>query len=99
MLAGAMRELQVGDPRILATDIGPVIDGDALAKLETHVERMSREGRLVAVAPCAAETVNGTFLAPRLYESDSLAVLPGEVFGPILHLVRYRAGELDPVIG
>jgi RHH-type proline utilization regulon transcriptional repressor/proline dehydrogenase/delta 1-pyrroline-5-carboxylate dehydrogenase len=98
MLAGAMRELRVGDPKILATDIGPVIDAAALARLEDHCRRMDREARLIAKAALAPESAHGTFLAPRLYEIGSLALLTGEVFGPVLHAVRYRGKDLDAVI-
>jgi len=98
MLAGAMRELRVGDPKRLDTDIGPVIDGAARQGLEAHAARMDREARLLAVAPLAEEAAHGTFFAPRLYEIESLSRLTGEVFGPILHLVRYSADRIDRVV-
>ena len=98
MLAGAMAELEIGDPRALATDIGPVIDEDARAALETHIARMDRDARLVARATLSASCAHGTFVAPCAYEIDSISRLTREVFGPILHVVRYEAGALDQVI-
>ena len=98
MLAGAMRELRLGDPALINHDIGPVIDEDARGMLEAHAARMEREGRPLASAHLEPGTENGTFFAPRAYELDNLAQLEREVFGPILHIVRYRANELDQVI-
>jgi RHH-type transcriptional regulator, proline utilization regulon repressor / proline dehydrogenase / delta 1-pyrroline-5-carboxylate dehydrogenase len=93
MIAGAMAELAVGDPALLATDIGPVIDGEAREKLEAHARRMDAEGRLVYACPLGEAHANGTFFAPRAYEIPSAGLLRGEVFGPILHIVRFPAGD------
>jgi len=98
MLAGAMAELKVGDPGLLSTDVGPVIDDDALKILEAHAERMAREAKLIAVAPSDDATAHGTFFAPRAWEIDSIDRLQREVFGPALHVVRWKADELDQVI-
>ena len=98
MLAGAMKELTVGDPGLLSTDIGPVIDRDALEMLDRHATRMAREGAVIARAPVGVENGKGTFFAPMAVEIDSIKRLPGEVFGPILHVVRYRARDLDRVL-
>jgi RHH-type proline utilization regulon transcriptional repressor/proline dehydrogenase/delta 1-pyrroline-5-carboxylate dehydrogenase len=98
MLAGAMRELVIGDPALLATDIGPVIDAEACAMLEKHAERMSREAKLIYQLELPPGTVNGSFFAPRAFEIDRLERLTGEVFGPILHVVRWRGDELDKVL-
>ncbi|HEY1258988.1 MAG TPA: bifunctional proline dehydrogenase/L-glutamate gamma-semialdehyde dehydrogenase PutA [Stellaceae bacterium] len=98
MLVGAMAELAIGDPALLATDIGPVIDDGARAALEAHAARMTREGRLLYQCPLPAETANGTFFAPRIFEIDSAALLDREVFGPILHVVRWPADRLDQVL-
>lgn len=98
MLAGAMAELKIGDPGLVSTDVGPVIDADALKMLEAHAERMDREAKLVAAARMDAETEHGTFFAPRAYEIGSISDLEHEVFGPVLHIVRWKAGELDKVI-
>ena len=98
MLDGAMRELVIGDPGLIATDIGPVIDGEARAALEQHAERMAREGRLICALPLPPGTEHGTFFAPRAFEIDRLDLLTGEVFGPILHVVRWRGDALDRVL-
>jgi RHH-type proline utilization regulon transcriptional repressor/proline dehydrogenase/delta 1-pyrroline-5-carboxylate dehydrogenase len=97
LLQGAMQELVVGDPRRLATDIGPVIDGGALAELSAHAERMEKEFKLLAQAPLQPN-LDGHFLAPCAFEIDSIRNLDKENFGPILHVVRYPGRELDRVI-
>ena len=98
MLAGAMAELKVGDPALLSTDVGPVIDADALEMLEAHAARMEREARAIATAPLDAALEHGTFFAPRAYELQSLSQLPREVFGPVLHVIRWKADQLDAVV-
>ncbi|MCC8364196.1 bifunctional proline dehydrogenase/L-glutamate gamma-semialdehyde dehydrogenase PutA [Lysobacter sp. A6] len=98
MLAGAMAELQVGDPGLLSTDVGPVIDNDAFCMLEDHGKRMRGEAKLIAEAKMDASTANGTYFAPVAFEIDSIDRLHKEVFGPALHVVRWKADELDKVI-
>ena len=98
MLAGAMAELVVGDPARLSTDIGPVIDAEAKAMLETHAARMSTEGRLIQRCQLGPGTERGHFFAPAAFEIDTLSLLEREVFGPILHVIRYPADRLDTVI-
>ena len=98
MLAGAMAELAIGDPALLATDVGPVIDHDAKTSLEAHARRMAREAKLIYECALPTECAHGTFFAPRAYEIDALARLDREVFGPILHVLRYRADRLDDVV-
>jgi RHH-type proline utilization regulon transcriptional repressor/proline dehydrogenase/delta 1-pyrroline-5-carboxylate dehydrogenase len=98
MLAGAVRELQVGDPALLRTDVGPVIDTDALEMLESHAARMDREAHLICRAPLGQATEHGHFFAPRAYEIDGLQRLEREVFGPILHVVKYEADGLESVL-
>jgi RHH-type transcriptional regulator, proline utilization regulon repressor / proline dehydrogenase / delta 1-pyrroline-5-carboxylate dehydrogenase len=98
MLAGAMDELQVGDPGLLSTDLGPVIDDDALAILNAHAERMGREARLVKQIKLGPDCEHGSFFAPRAYELSSLSQLTREVFGPVLHVVRFDADDLDALI-
>jgi RHH-type proline utilization regulon transcriptional repressor/proline dehydrogenase/delta 1-pyrroline-5-carboxylate dehydrogenase len=98
MLKGAMAELSVGDPALLSTDIGPVIDDEARATLQTHAERMKREGKLLFELPLPAGTEEGSFFAPRAFEIDNLSRLTREVFGPVLHVIRYRADRLDQVL-
>ena len=98
MLAGAMDELVVGDPALLSTDVGPVIDEDARALLVAHAERMAKEAKLVKEIPLPAACAHGSFFAPRVYELTSLSQLTREVFGPVLHVIRYQASELDNVL-
>jgi len=98
MLAGAMAELVVGDPSRPETDVGPVIDADAKGTLETHVARLRAKGRVLASVPLPESAKHGTFVVPVAIEVD-LANLPErEVFGPVLHVVRYRAAELEPAL-
>ena len=98
MLAGAMEMLTIGDPALLATDIGPLIDEPARAALDAHVERMTREAKLVHALRLPPGTEHGTFFAPRVFELDRLSRLTGEVFGPILHVIRWSSGHLDQVL-
>lgn len=100
MLTGAMALLKVSDPAYLSTDIGPVIDVNARKTLETHVERMQKEAALLAKAkidPVVAP--KGSFFTPYAFEIQALSQLTREVFGPILHVIRYKASDLDKVIG
>jgi RHH-type proline utilization regulon transcriptional repressor/proline dehydrogenase/delta 1-pyrroline-5-carboxylate dehydrogenase len=94
MIAGAARELIIGDPRDLATHIGPVIDAEAKQRLEMHIARMKQEVQVhfAGVAP------DGHYVAPHIFELPDAGQLTEEVFGPILHVVRYRAGEFERVL-
>ena len=98
MLSGAMDELKVGDPGLLSTDVGPVIDEPSRKNLVDHAARMDTEAKLIKQVPLAPECANGTFFAPRAYALKSLSQLTHEVFGPILHVLRWKANELDAVI-
>jgi len=95
MLAGAMAELAVGDPAAPETDVGPVIDAEAKAALEAHIARLRARGRPIAAVPLPEGARHGSFVTPVAFEI-ALADLPErEVFGPVLHVVRYRAEELE----
>ena len=96
MLAGGMAELTIGDPCDLATDVGPVIDPDALALLTAHAKRMDHEATLIHA--CPAPEAAGWFFGPRAYVVDDLDRIGGEVFGPILHVIRYDAKSIDNVL-
>ncbi len=98
MLAGAMAELRIGDPLDLATDVGPVIDAEALAMLEAHATRMDQEARLIHRCTLPPDCAHGCFFTPRAYEIDALDRLRGEVFGPVIHVLRYRAADLDGLL-
>jgi RHH-type proline utilization regulon transcriptional repressor/proline dehydrogenase/delta 1-pyrroline-5-carboxylate dehydrogenase len=97
MVAGAARELCLGDPRDLATHVGPVIDSDAKNKLDRWIAMMDSRGavlfRLASNPPA-----DGTYVAPAIIELDSARELKEEVFGPVLHFVRWRSGELDRLL-
>jgi RHH-type proline utilization regulon transcriptional repressor/proline dehydrogenase/delta 1-pyrroline-5-carboxylate dehydrogenase len=98
MLEGAMRELRIGDPAHLATDIGPVIDAAARDGLEAHVAAMRARGFRCLSAALPPGCANGVFVAPVVIEIPSLDALEGEVFGPVLHVLRYRSAELPNLI-
>ena len=97
MLTGAMAELKVGDPRWLSTDVGPVIEDNARQTLEAHAARMQREAKHLFTVPLSPEASRGTFFAPCAFEIASIGLLTREVFGPILHVVRFAADKLDAV--
>jgi RHH-type transcriptional regulator, proline utilization regulon repressor / proline dehydrogenase / delta 1-pyrroline-5-carboxylate dehydrogenase len=98
MLAGAMAELRLGDPGLISTDIGPVIDDAARHALERHCARIGGTARLIGQLDLPPGTEQGSFFAPRIYEIDDLAQLEGEVFGPILHIIRWKSDSLAETI-
>ncbi|MCR6663925.1 MAG: bifunctional proline dehydrogenase/L-glutamate gamma-semialdehyde dehydrogenase PutA [Luteimonas sp.] len=98
MIAGAMAELTVGDPGLLSTDVGPVIDSDALKLLDDHAAKMATVARPIAQAPGSDAIAHGTFFLPRAWELSSLSQLTRENFGPALHVIRWKADELDAVV-
>ena len=97
MLLGAARELKIGDPLDYATDVGPVIDADAKTLLERHKARMRVEARELLDLPLPEACAHGTYVAPAIYTIPSLKLLQGEVFGPILHVVRFAGDRLGQV--
>ena len=94
MIAGAARELKIGDPTDPSTHIGPVIDAEAKARLEAHVARMKTEARV----HFAGQASQGNFVAPHIFELSHAEQLTEEIFGPILHVVRYGADRLEAVL-
>ncbi|MFI5015058.1 MAG: bifunctional proline dehydrogenase/L-glutamate gamma-semialdehyde dehydrogenase PutA [Hyphomicrobiales bacterium] len=96
MVIGAAQELKIGDPRDPSVQIGPVIDTDAKHKLDAYTARMRFEGRVLHAGSAPAA---GTFVAPSVIRLDRAADLEQEVFGPILHVARYKAGGLSRLIG
>jgi len=98
MLIGATRELYVGDPRQPATDVGPVIDAEAKEKLEDWIAAMEHSGRVRYRFDGDVPPAGGTYVAPTIIELDRARELKEEVFGPVLHVVRWRADELDALI-
>ncbi|OFX02730.1 MAG: delta-1-pyrroline-5-carboxylate dehydrogenase, partial [Alphaproteobacteria bacterium RIFCSPHIGHO2_12_FULL_66_14] len=98
MLKGAMAELVVGTPDRLSIDLGPVISADAQKRLVDHIEHMRAAGHAVHQAPLPPETRQGLFVPPTLIEIDAVSDLPGEVFGPVLHVLRYRREDMAAVV-
>ncbi len=97
MLKGAMAELKVGDPMDYATDVGPVIDEEARTSLEAHKARMRAEARTIAEAALDPSCANGTFVAPAAFELSSISSLKREVFGPVLHVVKFAGDRIGEV--
>jgi len=97
MLYGAAAELRVGDPARLDTDVGPVIDAQAARAIQQHLDRMQQRHRIERV-PLTPECEQGTFIAPSVIEIDSVDELQHEVFGPVLHVLRYRRDRLGELI-
>jgi RHH-type proline utilization regulon transcriptional repressor/proline dehydrogenase/delta 1-pyrroline-5-carboxylate dehydrogenase len=94
MIAGAARELTIGNPGDPAVHIGPVIDAEAKARLDAHIARMKREARVHFAGAAPA----GLYVAPYIFELENADQLTEEIFGPILHVVRYAAGNLESVL-
>jgi RHH-type transcriptional regulator, proline utilization regulon repressor / proline dehydrogenase / delta 1-pyrroline-5-carboxylate dehydrogenase len=97
VILGAMDELSIGDPMQLSTDVGPVIDEAARQDLEDHASRMARSGKLLRRLALPPACANGVYFAPCAFEIPSLSLLPREIFGPVLHVIRYAADRLDEV--
>ncbi len=97
MIKGAMAALSIGDPRRLETDIGPIIDKDAAAGLKTHASELSGKDALIYEAP-ETEQSGGTFVTPKMFEISNINELSKEHFGPILHVIRYKAEDLDATL-
>jgi RHH-type proline utilization regulon transcriptional repressor/proline dehydrogenase/delta 1-pyrroline-5-carboxylate dehydrogenase len=98
MLKGAMRELTLGDPSRMATDVGPVIDVAARQTLLAHIEKMHAAGHEIFQLPLPTSCTNGTFLPPTLIEIGDITELEREVFGPILHVMRFERKRLDELV-
>jgi RHH-type transcriptional regulator, proline utilization regulon repressor / proline dehydrogenase / delta 1-pyrroline-5-carboxylate dehydrogenase len=98
MIAGAARELRVGDPRDPATHVGPVIDAEAKQKLDGWIARMDREGRVRWRGCLSDAPPSGSYVAPAIVALDRAGDLTEEIFGPVLHVVRWRGGELDALL-
>jgi RHH-type proline utilization regulon transcriptional repressor/proline dehydrogenase/delta 1-pyrroline-5-carboxylate dehydrogenase len=98
MLKGAMQQLRIGNTDELSTDVGPVITHEAKARIEAHIEKMRALGRQVEQLELPAETGYGSFVAPTLIELETMADLEEEIFGPVLHVLRYRRDDLEALI-
>jgi RHH-type proline utilization regulon transcriptional repressor/proline dehydrogenase/delta 1-pyrroline-5-carboxylate dehydrogenase len=97
MLIGAMKTLQIGNPAQLSTDIGPVIDTTAQKNLNAHIKKISESAKLLYQCELP-KNLGGIFVAPALIELESLSELSREVFGPILHVIRFKGKDLEKVI-
>ena len=95
MIAGNARELKIADPREISTQIGPVIDREAKDKLDAHIAAMKRQAKVHYAGEAPAD---GTYVAPHIFELKKPHDLAQEVFGPVLHVVRYKAGRLGDVL-
>ncbi|WP_413043578.1 trifunctional transcriptional regulator/proline dehydrogenase/L-glutamate gamma-semialdehyde dehydrogenase [Pseudomonas sp. YJ42] len=100
MLKGAMAEARMGNPQRLAVDIGPVIDAEARDNIERHLQAMRDKGRRVhqMARVDEQECAHGTFVKPTLIELERLDELQQEIFGPVLHVLRYRRADLDKLL-
>ncbi|MDO9314192.1 MAG: L-glutamate gamma-semialdehyde dehydrogenase [Burkholderiaceae bacterium] len=96
MIRGALQELKVGDPALLSTDVGPVIDDEAFDNIQRHIARLRREATLIGEAPLAARAVP-RLIAPIAFELPRIAEVRQEIFGPVLHVVRW-GGDIAAVI-
>ena len=98
MIAGAAQELHIGDPRDPSVHMGPVIDAPALARLKTHVETMKTQAKTHLCAPLPQGIAPGHYLGPHIFELKRPGDLQAEIFGPILHVVRYAARDIDVLL-
>jgi len=98
LIKGTMQELRIGDPRLLSTDVGPVIDKNALDILEQHVTELSKHHEVIYQCKIPLGCTAGYFMSPTAIAIDHLSVLKKEIFGPILHIIRYKREALDDVI-
>ncbi|HRO16074.1 MAG TPA: L-glutamate gamma-semialdehyde dehydrogenase, partial [Paracoccus sp. (in: a-proteobacteria)] len=95
MLTGAMRELTVGDPALISTDVGPVIDADAVAGIRAHIDKARAEGRVIAEMPVSDPA---RFVGPTLIRVESIREMEREIFGPVIHVATFPADGLNRVV-
>lgn len=100
MICGAAQELKIGDPIQLSTDIGPIIDKASIDMLTQHTQKMSEDGdsNLLFKVPMDTNSHNGYFFPTYIYEIQKISQLKQEVFGPILHIIRFNKSQLNEVI-
>ena len=98
MIVGAMKELKIGDSKYIDTDVGPVIDRGAAYKLNLYIEQKKNKFNLIHQLPVNHDTKKGTFVMPAIFEIKKLSDLGVEQFGPILHILRFKANELPKLV-
>jgi len=98
MIRGAMHELRIGDPANIATDLGPLIEADAVDKLTAYVSELRKTGCRVDTVPLPDRCANGSFMAPHIVEMEDIQSLTEEHFGPVLHVVRFKADALQAAV-
>ncbi|MEZ8778320.1 bifunctional proline dehydrogenase/L-glutamate gamma-semialdehyde dehydrogenase PutA [Vibrio splendidus] len=98
LIHGAMDELSVGIPHLHKTDVGPVIDQNAKQKLLAHLENMTNTQKKVAQLSLGSDCEHGDFVPPSAFEIDDISCLKEEQFGPVLHIVRFKASKLTQVV-
>jgi RHH-type proline utilization regulon transcriptional repressor/proline dehydrogenase/delta 1-pyrroline-5-carboxylate dehydrogenase len=97
MIKGAMQKLKVGNPALIETDVGPIIDQEALANLTAYRSMLEGTAKSITIAPCD-DTMPGYFFAPLMAELDDIDMINKEAFGPIMHVVRYDENKLHDLI-
>jgi RHH-type proline utilization regulon transcriptional repressor/proline dehydrogenase/delta 1-pyrroline-5-carboxylate dehydrogenase len=95
MLKGALAMLRIGDPWLISTDVGPVIDDEARGALKAYCAEMEKKGHLIAKLDAPRE---GCFVGPHIFRVSSIAEMEHEMFGPILHVATFEADKIDSVI-
>ncbi len=98
MLREALQEWSLGNPDRQSTDVGPVIDEEARAQIEAHVQQMQEAGRKPPACNARTRVFNGHFVAPAIIEIDSAKRLTREVFGPVLHVIRFQRDQIDRLV-
>jgi len=98
LLTGYMQELTIGDPIHLSTDIGPVIDNNAQQIIENHIEQYKQAGKLIYRYKHFENLLKGYFVRPAIIELENIQQLTKEIFGPVLHIIRYNTNDLDQII-
>jgi RHH-type proline utilization regulon transcriptional repressor/proline dehydrogenase/delta 1-pyrroline-5-carboxylate dehydrogenase len=98
LLTGAIAELQVGDPLLLSTDVGSLIDAESKNKVMVHIAKLHKSEKFICQAKVDEKLLKDNYVVPVVFEISSLELLKEEVFGPVLHIIRYTSNELDHVI-
>lgn len=98
MLKGACEEIKLGSPWSITTDIGPVIDEEALSMLHRHIDSMKSNAKTIYPSTTNITPNDGYFLQPHIFEINTLSQLKREVFGPILHIIRFKSDKIDKIV-